>query len=547
MSQTSLFPKPEAGPAKELREYQADAVESVFDYFYEKTGHPLIVIPTGGGKSLVIADLIRQANVYFPPTRFIVLSHVAILFEQNAEELQAQWPESKISFYSDSLSQKDLSGDIIFAGIQSIYKKAFDLRHAPDMILIDECHLLPGDSDTMYRKFLDDMMIINPDIKVVGFTATPFRSNYGMLHKGKNALFTDIAYEVPIMKLIELHHLCPIVTPSEGIKTKMDVTGVKTRLGDYITSQLSAAVNKAEITKACVDEMMIHGADRKLWIVFTVDIQHCEHVRDEIRSRGISCEMVHSKQDDTINADIIRKYRAHEIRCLVNVSKLTTGFNVPAIDMMAFMRPMRSPVLYIQTAGRGMRIYPDKHNCLLLDFGGVVEELGPIDQIRIKDKKDGEGEAPMKLCENCGATVPAGCTICPVCANPFPEREHKIEDGASTAAVLSSQLKSTTKHVSGVNYYRHKKEGKPDSMRVDYLCGLDTYREWVCFDHTGYAREKACVWWDRRSTESDIGGPAPNSVTEALERARELRKPESIQVKRVGVYHEIIGYHFGEK
>lgn len=543
MSQTSMFSKPDNGPAKTLYEYQAEAVESIFDYFHENEGHPLVVIPTGGGKSLTIAEFIKQANEFFPPTRFIVLAHVHLLLEQNAEELMLQWPQANISFYSDSLKQKDLSGDIIFAGIQSIYKKAFDLRHSVDIILVDEAHLIPGDSDTMYRKFLDDMAIINPHIKVVGFTATPFRSNYGMLHRGKNALFTDIAYEVPIGKLIELGHLCPLVTPSGGVQTKMDTSGVKTRLGDYITSQLSAAVDKEEITRACVDEMVIHGAERRLWLVFTVDIQHCEHVRDEIRSRGITCEMVHSKQDPAINAEIIRKYRSHEIKCLVNVSKLTTGFNVPAIDMMAFMRPMRSPVLYIQIGGRGMRIYPQKENCLVLDFGGVIEELGPIDQIRIKDKKEGEGEAPCKLCENCGATVPAGCLICPVCAHPFPDREHKIEEGASTAAILSNQLKSVTKHVTAVNYYRHKKEGKPDSLRVDYLCGLETHREWICLDHTGYAREKACVWWDRRSS----GILAPNSVTEALGRVNELAKPESIQVKKVGVYHEITGYHFGEK
>lgn len=539
--QSNLFSSTAIAVAKEPRDYQQDAIEAIFDYFVECDGAPLVVIPTGGGKSLTMAEFMRQANVYFPGTAFMVLCDSALLLKQNAEELLEQWPQADISFYSDTLGQKNLSGNVIFAGIQSVYKKAYLLRHAPDLLLVDEAHMIGPDNGSMYRKFFDDMMIINPNIKIVGFTATPFRAGDGMLHKGKNALFTHIAYEIPIIELINRGHLVPIVTPDGGVSTKMDVAGVKKNKGDYIQTQLAKAVDTDEITTACVDEILAHGASRNKGIIFTVDIEHCTHVMEEIRARGESCEMVHSKMESGECARAIDRFKNGDAKYLVNVAMLTKGANFPKIDLMAFMRPTRSPVLYIQMAGRGMRTFPGKVNCLLLDFGGVVEELGPIDQVRVPEKGDGEGEAPTKTCEACGAICFAGCAVCPSCGALFPENGLNLDTKPSDAAALSSQLKAKWIPVKNVAFYRHKKEGKPDTLRVDYLCGMETYKEWQCLEHTGYPREKACIWWRARSDLTP-----PNTITEAITRSKELIMPTEILVKKIGKYHEIIGARFGE-
>lgn len=537
--QASLFSSP-VRERKVLRDYQQLAINAIFDYFSKHDGSPIIVMPVGSGKSLTIAEFMRQANELYAGTKFIVLTHVAELLTQNADELANQWPEASVSFYSDTLKQKDLSGDIIFAGVQSIYKKAFDLRHAPDLILIDECHTISPDGDSMYRKFFEDMRIINPHIKIIGFTGTPFRPGYGMLHKGKNALFTHIAYEIPMLELINRKHLCVITTPEGGMQNKMDTTGLDKRLGDFIVSQMSKKFDYAELTKSCIDEVIFYGQDRKKWLIFTIDIEHCGHVLEEVRSRGISAEMIHSKTPTMERNAIVDRYKNGALQCLVNVAVFTTGFNNQAIDLLVFMRPIRSPVLYIQCAGRGMRTFPGKDDCLLLDFGGVVDELGPIDQVRIKEPKgDGEGEAPMKTCESCGAVCPAGCAECPECGELFPDNGPNINTKASDAAVLSPQLKSKKIEVSRASYYRHKKVGSPDSIRVDYLCGLETYREWVCLEHTGYARQKACDWWYSRSLTA-----APVTVDEALERTHTLKTPAFIHVKKIGQFHEITKVEF---
>ncbi len=541
LNQNTLFSTAVLSPVKVLRDYQDSAIEAVFDYFAEKDGNPIVVMPTGAGKSVTLAEFIKRANELYPVTRFIVLSHVSILLKQNAEALLGQWPQADISFYSASLGHKDMSGDIIFAGIQSIYKKAYKLRKTYDICIVDECHTISPDDDTTYRKFLDDMKAINPNLKIVGFTASPFRSNSGYLHKAKNALFTDIAYEIPIVDLMNRGHLCHVATPQ--VNTQMDVTGVKRRGDDFILSQLSKAVDKEEITKNCVDELLVHGNDRGKWLVFGVDIPHAEHICEEIKSRGIACDVMHSKKGQQENNMAMDRFKNGQLRCLVNVAMLTTGVDVPSIDLISFMRPIRSPVLYLQCIGRGLRPYPGKTDCVLVDFGGCVSELGPIDQIRIKEKEDGTGEAPVKYCENCGACCPAGCALCPECGHPFPENGLNLDTKASDAAVLSSQSKPQIKKVSKVMYYRHKKEGKPDTLRVDYLCGFDTYREWMCFEHGGFPREKACKWWKDRTNKFQ----PPRDVGEALVLGGNLKIPSHIHVKKVGRYFEITDYNFNNQ
>lgn len=240
-------------------------------------------------------------------------------------------------------------------------------------------------------------------------------------------------------------------------------------------------------------------------------------------------------------AKAIDRFKNGDVKYLVNVAMLTTGANFPSIDLLVFMRPTRSPVLYIQMAGRGMRTFPGKNDCLLLDFGNVVNELGPIDQVRVPQKGDGEGEAPMKKCEVCGAMCAAGCAKCPSCGAAFPDNGLNLDTNASNAAALSPQLKAQVVPVTRVAYYRHSKEGKPDTLRVDYLCGFETYREWVCLQHSSFPREKACAWWKQRASTNP-----PPDITQALQRTGELKKPIYIHVRKVGKFHEIVGADFSE-
>ena len=211
------------------------------------------------------------------------------LIAQNHAEMLGLWPEAPAGIYSAGLGRREADARILFAGIQSVHRKAAEIGHC-DLVLIDEAHLIPAASATMYRRFLDELTAINPKLKVIGFTATPYRLDSGMLHEGEGALFTDIAYEVSVRDLIDQGYLCPLV--SKQPKTRLDVAGVGSRGGEFIASELQAAVDKEAITRAAVSEIIAYGADRKSWLAFCSGVDHARHVAEEFRSRGITCATI---------------------------------------------------------------------------------------------------------------------------------------------------------------------------------------------------------------------------------------------------------------
>lgn len=523
---------------KVARPHQKAANDATFEFVTTRPGNPMVVIPVGGGKSFVMADFILRVLAAYAGARFIVLAHVSTLLEQNAAELLGLWPGADISFYSDKLGQKRLTGQVVFASIQSIYKKALQVRGVVDFVLIDECHLISPDASTMYRRFLADLRLNSPCVRVIGYTGTPFRAGSGYLHEGENALFSDIAYEVEIGALIEQGYLCPLVTPR--MRTQIDTSGVAMRGGDFVASELARAADQEGVTEACVDEIVEHGAARRKWLIFAASVEHSEHIRDAVRRRGITCEAVHSRLSNEEQADVLRRFETDAVRCLTNVAQLTTGYNNPAIDLLAFMRPTRSPVLYIQCCGRAMRLSPGKADAVVLDFGGVVEALGPIDRIEVRRRKGKGGPTPFRRCPECGAENATAVRLCRECGHEFPPPQVALNGTASNAAILSSQQEPKRLPVTRVLYHVHKKEGKPDSLRVEYLCGLARHSEWVCLNHSGFPREQAARWWAARAP----GMRTPSSVAEAINLTPSLPIPSSILVKKAGKYWEIVGHEF---
>jgi DNA repair protein RadD len=521
-----------------LRDYQRAALDAVHGYFHEKTGNPLVVMPTGSGKSPTLAAFMREALAAWPETRIISLVHVKELIEQSFRALIRQWPEAPAGIYSAGLNQRDLRSRIVFASIQSIYKRAFDLQWA-DLVIVDEAHMIPAKGDGMYRRFIGDLLRINPAVKLIGFTATPYRMTSGALTTGDDPIFTDIAYEIGIRELIEQGWLCPII--SKGMTTQFDLSGVQTRGGEFVADQLAAAVDRDSITQAAVEEIVAYGRNRRSWLVFATGVDHAFHIRDAIRARGISAETITGEAPATERAGLIRAYQAGQLRCLTNADILTTGFDAPATDLLAVLRPTRSPGLWVQICGRGTRLAEGKENCLVLDFGENVSRHGPLDMIRPKEPGQGGGPAPTKECPDCQSIVFAGVRRCPDCGYAFPEPEPEIAPQASAAPLLSTQ-RATVEWlaVDEVTYQRHQKPGKPDSLRVTYRCGLTWHSEWVCFEHVGYPRDKAVQWWSRRTG----GGPTPKTVSAALTATETLPAPSEIAIRVNGKYTEIVGHKF---
>lgn len=519
-----------------LRPYQQAAITAIYGYFQTNTGNPLVVIPTAGGKSLVMASFIEGVLKAWPDQRILIVTHVRELIAQNHAEMIGLWPEAPAGIYSAGLGKREAQARILFAGIQSIHRRAAEIGHT-DLVLIDEAHLIPGKSSTMYRRFLDALKAINPALKVIGLTATPFRLDCGMLHEGQNALFTDIAYEAPVRELIDAGYLSPLVSKQPA--TRLDVSKVGTRAGDFIARDLAAAVDQDAITRAAVTEIIEHGRDRKSWLAFCSGVEHARHVAEEFGRQGISCRTIFGDTPKDERDAILAAFKRGEIRALASMGVLTTGFNAPGVDLIALLRPTQSAGLYVQMVGRGTRLAPGKENCLVLDFAGNVRRHGPIDLVRPKRPGDGGGgEAPTKVCPDCDSIIALSATECPDCGYVFPAREVKIAPTAATLPVLSP--KQQWLPVTGVSYSRHDKAGGRPSLKVTYSSGLATYSEWVCLEHLGYARQKAAEWWRKRAP----GCPVPLSVAAALAQTSRLARPSDISVRPSGRYLAISGYRF---
>lgn len=506
-----------------LRYYQQEAVDALFTHDYRGAGNPLIVLPTGTGKSICIAAFCERALKKFPKTRIIIATHSRELVKQNYLELMALWPFAPAGIYSAGLKRRDTDTPILFCGIQSAYDKAYDFQRC-DLLLIDEAHTVGREAQTMWGKFIADLKVINPNLRVIGLSATPYRMDSGSLVSGDGRLFDCIVYEYELLRAIKDGFLCEII--SKNMATALDVSGVGKRGGEFIAGQLEAAVNIDSVTKAAIDEVFQYGADRSTWLLFCSGVDHSEAVAAEIRSRGVSCEAVTGETPVEKRDDILNRFKSGELRAVTNNNVMTTGTNIPRIDLIAGLRPTGSAGLHVQMLGRGMRLFDGKKNCLYLDFAKNCFRHGPLDKIQPREPgKGGDGDAPVKVCPKCQGICFAGVRECQDCGFSFPEPELKISSRADTTPILSTQAVEITEcGVLGVSYSRHEKKGKPPSMKVSYDTFSGTIREWVCVEHQGYARTKAEQWFYKR------GGRAPRTVDAAIEMAQGLPMPTVLMV-----------------
>lgn len=523
----------------ELRPYQREAIDSLYRWFETQGGDPCVVLPTGSGKSPVQAAFVREGLDLWPGQRILLLVHVKELVEQTFRTLTRLWPEAPAGIYSAGLGRREADPPIVVAGIQSVYRKASLLGHR-DLVLIDEVHRIPPAGEGMYQTLLTGLREINPHLRLIGLTATPYRMGQGYLWDGEGALFDGPSYQIDIGTLVRLGYLSPLTTAP--VNARANLSGVKKRQGDFVESQLESAMET--ITDEACREIVLLGSDRRKWIVFCAGVEHAQHVTASLRDLGVTAEMVTGDTPSDVRDAIVDRFRAGEIRALVNVLVLTTGFDVPDVDMLVFLRPTLSPGLFVQMAGRGTRIAEGKTDCLILDFARNLDRHGPVDKIGAPGVGTGEpGEAPTKNCPACGTTMYAGATRCPSCGHPMPrDIEKKLTGNSSTAKAMSGD-EPERREVVGIRFAVHRKEGKPDSLRVEYDTGLQTVRQWICPLHGEYARYKAEKWWNRM-----IGSdPIPRDMERAAAIAdRDCRPVKAIWTKMNGKFEEVVRIEVGE-
>lgn len=521
-----------------LRPYQEDALADLWSWFeHHEDGDPIVEASVGAGKSVMIAELCRRALEAYPETRILMVVHVKELIEQNLQKLLQVWPTAPVGVYSASVGSRQLGRAITYATIGSVAKRAHQLGQV-DLMLVDECHLISPNEATMYRKLIDELRRYCPAMRVIGWTGTAFRGDGIWLTQ--QGLFSHVAARVTMAQLLKDGYLAPLVGASTA--TRIDTHDVKVVAGEFVVSSLAKATDKAELVKSACAELVRLAADRRKWLVFAVTVQHAHHLAEELRSAHcIQCAVVSAETPKAEREASLAAFKRGSCRALVNVAVLTTGFDAPEVDCIALLRATKSPVLYVQIAGRGMRTAEGKADCLWLDFTDTTETLGPVDAIKGRARpkpRDGAGQgAPFKTCDACGNPSPTAVLTCSHCGAMFPEPERV--NHAATVSMASPLENGPQWHSITRVGYRHNpgRDGKPDTLRVDYWSVFRLVAiEWVCIEHSaGWARSKACAWWNARGAS-----PVPETIPEALARTAELREPGRIQIRKNGKYDEIV-------
>jgi DNA repair protein RadD len=544
----------------QTRWYQQEANTATLNYLLANAGkgipaNPLIVLPTGSGKSLTINDLIRTIFYYYGTQKIIVATDVKELVEQNSNNMLEYWPQAPIGVCSAGLGRYETQWPIIYGGIKTLINRIDELGTV-SILIVDEAHMVSDKSTATYVKFIQALRLRNPHLVVIGYTATDYRLGMGKLTEG--GIFTQVVYDMTtpeaFTRLFVEGFLVPPVAKQTKTQLSTDDVSLNGSNGDYNLTELQAAVDTDELNYLCLKEACEMGYDRRSWLVFCSGVEHAQHCAEILRRFGVPTEAVYDGLNKKQRREILAAYKGGELRAVTNNNILTKGFDHPMLDFIINLRPTVSASLWVQMLGRGMRPFFDainnirKRNCLVADFARNVDKLGTIDNIRIPNKKGkGGGEAPFWLCESCNTKNHARAAFCIDCG-AVHVFEQKLVETAATVEFLSNpspdiQLFDVT---GPVIYMPYQPKTKPDGtvpkrcLHVTYHCKNRRFIEMLRPDGKPYEIHKFHDWWKQRH----LADP-PASLYDIQFYTDQLRKPRQIRVwVNKGKYPEILGAIF---
>ncbi|MBC7658929.1 MAG: DEAD/DEAH box helicase [Chitinophagaceae bacterium] len=383
-----------------LRNYQQAAVDATVRYFQKQREPAVLVLPTGAGKSLVIAELARIAK-----GRVLVLAHVKELVEQNHAKYASYGLEAGI--YSAGLDRKEKTAKVIFGSIQSVARADDELFKSFSLLIIDECHRVSIEEDTQYAQVIKRLRAVNPSLCVLGLTATPYRLGLGWIyqynHKGiirtqENRFFKKCIFDLSLAYMINNKFLTPpikIDSPVAGY----DFSSLKLKGQSFVLKDVEHILKDQErVTPGIIANIIEMAADRQGVMIFTSSVRHAEEILGHLPH--VMSALVVGDTETKDRDRIIQDFKAKKLKYLVNVSVLTTGFDAPHVDLIAMLRPTESISLYQQIVGRGLRLAEGKTDCLILDYTGLGHDIfsPEIDQ----DKPSAESVPVQVLCPECG-------------------------------------------------------------------------------------------------------------------------------------------------
>jgi DNA repair protein RadD len=565
----------------QLRDYQQQAVKSVLVHFRQKPDAAVLVLPTGAGKSLVIAELARLAR-----GRVLVLAHVKELVEQNHAKYQSYGLEAAI--FSASLGRKETAAKVVFASVQSVARNLAEFTEQYSLLVIDECHRVGDDEDSSYLKVIRSLQAQNPDLKVLGLTATPYRlgsgwiyqyHSRGLIRTTEPRFFKYCIFDLPIRFLLGEGYLTPAVLMDAPILS-YDFAGLKpTASGYFKEADLDLRINQQQRATPQIIQQVIQQAQSRLGVmIFAATTAHAREILGYLPAEQTALILGDTPQKE--RDALIHSFKQKQLKYLVNVAVLTTGFDAPHIDLIAILRPTESVTLYQQIVGRGLRLSPGKIDCLVLDYAGnrfnleqpdigelrpepgtelvtvpcplcgffnnfwgktddrglVLEHYGR----RCQGYKEVEDAKPLacgyrfkaKFCPDCGAENDIAARNCGDCGLVLVDPDKKLKEALSLKDAL-------VLHVTRMQLQSHQnKEGKT-SLKVSYFSaeGAEIAEYWSL--QTKAQKQKFLTLFvpphlvDRHRPFNET------TVNKVLQQAHRLQPPEAIIARKDGRFWQI--------
>lgn len=520
------------------RWYQEEAVAAIFKAIARAGVNPLVGLPCGTGKSWVIAKLLRQALTAYPMVRAIVSINSKKLVSQNTKALINHWEFAPVGIYCDGLdgvdgiNGRETNQPITIGTIQSMANNAEAFGFV-NLLIIDEVQVVSPKEETQYQGFISKLKEKNPQLVVIGLSATLYRSKGGMLID--HGLFNEVCYDITdwqnFNRLVKEGYLVPLT--STATKFSYDVSGIKTSGDDFNQKALAESVNTDDNNRRVILEALQRGVGRKHWLFFCAGTQHVDDVVTILKELGLNAAGAHSKMPGTEADDNIDAYCKGEIMMLVSDSMLVVGFDAPFTDHIVVMRPSKAVVRHVQGLGRGTRPWyapgydldtiegrlaaieaSGRVDCLISDFGRNLERLGPINDPLIPGKRKKSGILAIKICRTdklisphigCGEYNFTAARECWKCHAPFmfEEKEDKLEKEASKAvAVRLPKPQCEWLPVDGHEYEIFRRAGHMPTMRATYSYGMNRYSELVSLEHEKpFVNKMGRDWWRKRGIE----------------------------------------------
>ncbi|OSM04165.1 DEAD/DEAH box helicase [Magnetofaba australis] len=555
----------------ELRGYQQEAIDALFAWWAERRGeNPVLVLPTGAGKTVIFSALIQRLVSDYPGTRILVLAHRKELIAQAEAKLLTVWPEAPVGVLAASLGRREMA-PVTIASRDTIAGIVEQVGWF-DLVFVDEAHNIAPGENTRYRKIINALKQRNPNLHVIGFSATPFRTGQGYIYGDEEKhLFQGVAYEARIKRLIDEGWLCPVTARAVSDDSVADTSAVKTTAGDFNQGQLEQVVSDNALINAAVTEWerLAYQHGRRSSVFFCVSVLHAHLVSDALSHMGHDVPVVSGTTPQEERDEILEKFDAGDLIGIANVGVLTEGWDSPRLDCICLLRPTKSLGLYMQMVGRGLRLFPGKENCLVLDFGECIERFGPIDIARPANKRREEDprtktcpvcqtihgylkrkcpcgnrfqEEPAKECEKCGEPNPIAAKLCMACAAPFVTHGKRARNGG----ILSGEPAPQRYEVEGVTCsVRHSKTSGRPYLQIRYHHDLTTaFTQNLMLGYPGFAGERAAAQWRNLSYS---GSPIPEHPQQALSRCADDLKPViSVVVDMNSRWKEVLEIEFEE-